>query len=110
MGDLLFVHVHPLFIWGDPRQWRRIIERVKTLSLGIVVPGHGPVGTVDDLDALVAYLSATEEVALSVVESGGTLGPALHRSMPAPFDSWDTPEVFEANMTFLLAETVKKDR
>ncbi len=104
MGDLLFVHVHPLFIWGDPREWRRIIERVKTLGLRIVVPGHGSVGTVDDLDALAGYLSAIEDVALSVVEGGGTLGQAPRRSMPAPFDSWDAPEVFEANMTFLLKD------
>lgn len=102
MGDLLFVQSHPMVLAGNPREWQRIIRQVKMLDLDLVVPGHGPVGTVEDLDLLLGYLTSIEEIAQSVIESRGTLEQARALSMPAPFDRWEGREVFSWNMEFLL--------
>ncbi len=110
MGDLAFVRFHPLLAHGDPRVWRRIVERVRLLDLRAVLAGHGPVGTVEDLDSLARYLTTIEDLALSVVENGGRPEQAHTLSMPAPFDTWDAPEIFASNMTFLLDYLEKEKR
>lgn len=56
MGDPLFVGSHPGFPHGDPREWQRILRQVRDLDLDQVMPGHGPVGNVQDLDAERDYL------------------------------------------------------
>lgn len=71
MGDLLFAGSQPGFQHGDPREWRRILRQVRELDLECVVPGHGPVGTVRDLDSELEYLAYIEEVARSVIRGEG---------------------------------------
>ncbi len=107
MGDLLFVQRHAMILDGDPREWQRILERVKLLDLHTLVPGHGPVGNKEDLDTLQAYLQAIEAIAQSVIREGRTLEDAKRLTMPAPFDSLPESEVFEWNMEFLF-EYLKK--
>src|SRR5437588_715096 len=50
MGDLLAVGRHPAFPHGDPVEWRRILTEVLELDLESLVPGHGPVGTLADVE------------------------------------------------------------
>ncbi len=96
MGDLLLVRSHPLFAHGDPWALRRALERVRELDLDRLVPGHGPVGSVDDLDLLLRYLSTVEEMARSDGER------ALEAPVPSPFDGWAASGLFARNLRFVL--------
>ena len=102
MGDLLFVQSHAMILDGDPREWQHILERVKLLDLHTLVPGHGPVGSKEDMDTLQAYLQTIEAMAQSVIRQGGTLEDAKRLPMPPPFDSLPASDVFEWNMEFLF--------
>lgn len=75
-GALATFGVTPIAFDGDPAAWADALDSV--LELGrIVVPGHGPIGTGDDVVALQAYLWAC-------VEADGD--PA---AIPAgPWDDW----------------------
>lgn len=102
MGDLLFVGSHPGFAHGDPREWQRILRQVRELDLEHVVPGHGPVGTVLDLDSELHYLVHIEELARSVIRGERTSEQALEEPLPPPFEAWRWRNVLADNLTFLL--------
>ncbi|WP_423798612.1 MBL fold metallo-hydrolase [Neobacillus sp. SAB-20_R2A] len=50
LGDLLFVQTSPTYFEeSNPQQWMEILEIVENLDFTIAVPGHGPVGTKNDV-------------------------------------------------------------
>jgi cyclase len=101
MGDLLAVKNHAALWDGDPEEWVRILQQVEMLDLAVVVPGHGPVGTPEDLALLRQYISDLLRTASAVVGGGHSAEDAAARPIPAPFDTWSVPEVFARNMRFL---------
>jgi cyclase len=54
-GDLCFFGVTPLAFQGDPATWADVLEVVADLA-GVIVPGHGPVGSAAEVRDLQAYL------------------------------------------------------
>ena len=87
VGDLLFIGRHaPLYLADVGRlldAHRAVLERgVKT-----VVPGHGPVGTREDLERFPAYVEAVESEARAPVEAGRPVEDAAAVVMPAPYDA-----------------------
>jgi cyclase len=72
-GGLAWFGVTPLCFQGDPAQWADILDVIADLA-GTIVPGHGPVGGVQEAQALQAYLRACVE------------GPPLPSG---PWDHWD---------------------
>jgi hypothetical protein len=79
------------------------LEKLAAADLGRCVPGHGPVGGVDDLLMVKRYiitLLATAEQALENDTSDDDLATI---PVPTPFDEWvDGYSRFERNLRFLL--------
>ncbi len=103
MGDLLFVRAHPWIGHGDPEEWQRILQRVEQCSFTIAVPGHGPLGNREDLALLRHYLASCMALANQCISEGLPLEEATRRKLPAPFDTWESAEVFDWNMEFLYS-------
>jgi len=101
LGDLLFVKTHPWLARGDPAELVRILEKVETFGLKIVVPGHGPVGTAKDFAVMRQYVTDLERIAAEVVKAGGSEEEAAQREIPSPFETWRFRCFFEPNMRFL---------
>jgi len=94
VADLVFVQRHPWLGDGDPVEWVRILSEIEALGVQRVVPGHGPVGGVEDLALMRRYI--TEFTALAQIGQGRV----SHK--PAPFEAWwDPGNFFEPNMQFL---------
>jgi glyoxylase-like metal-dependent hydrolase (beta-lactamase superfamily II) len=89
-ADLVLIDNHAWVGDGDVQSWRQILSRLEELDPETVVPGHGPVGTGDDIALMDAYL---EE--LLRLEPGAP--------MPAEFADLAHPEVFERNLEALQA-------
>jgi cyclase len=70
-GDLCFFGVTPLAFQGDPATWAATLDAIADLATTIV-PGHGPVGSEDDVRVLAEYLRHCVS---------GTIPPG-------PWDSW----------------------
>jgi cyclase len=54
-GDLCFFGVTPLAFQGDPQVWADVLDTIAELATTIV-PGHGPLGSADDVTTLAEYL------------------------------------------------------
>jgi len=102
MGDLLFVGYHPYLGDGNPLQLLESLREIGQLGATRFVPGHGPVGTRDDLEALIAYIEQCMDIARSLVEKGDASQERIAQ-LPCPngFQHWKMPRFFRENMCFL---------
>lgn len=102
-ADLMFVQTHPFLAEGDPFKLIAILERIEKMSYTKIVPGHGPVGTKEDVQLLKAYVKFCVETGERLIAEGNIDDAALAAlTVPAPYDAWDIPHFFQMNMRFLI--------
>jgi cyclase len=66
-ADLLFNGIHPWMGDGDPDEWLRIIDDLLALDPAVVVPGHGPIATADELAALKTYIPQVQAAVVDLL-------------------------------------------
>ena len=88
MSDLLFSDMHPWLGSADPDRLYDILHEVSDLDPKILVPGHGPVGGPESLDAMQQYLGLLDVLARGMVESGEPEEKADELAIPEPFGDW----------------------
>lgn len=104
MADLLFVQCHPYLADGDAGQCLSVLEAITQMNPRTLVPGHGPVGGKDDVDAMKRYIIHCVDRAHRLLESGVTLEDRPSLTVPDEFSSWEYPKFYEANVFHLLAK------
>jgi cyclase len=55
-GDLVVIESHPWVGDGDVEHWLEILDAFEARRPRVIVPGHGPVGSVEDIPPLRRYL------------------------------------------------------
>ena len=90
-ADLVVIDCHAWVGDGDVPTWRRILDELDELDAETVVPGHGPVGTGDDIALMDAYFDL-----LLRLEPGAP--------MPQELADLSHPETFERNLAALNAD------
>jgi glyoxylase-like metal-dependent hydrolase (beta-lactamase superfamily II) len=102
MSDLLFVGYHPYLADGDPLQLLKALQELCQLQATCYVPGHGAVGSIEDLKLLMDYIEYCMEISQKLVNEDG---PYQARIPQAPiaqaFQHWLLPQFFQANLSFL---------
>ena len=88
MGDLGFFQSQPFMAFCDPQAWQRWLLQQEGTAFTTFVPGHGPLGTRQDLTLQRRYMSALIEMVGRVIGREGTVTEALEQTLPAPFDEW----------------------
>ena len=106
MGDLLSIQCHPALHDGDPGEMPRILDLVKRLQPQTLVPGHGPIGALSDLQAMQQYLATMTETALTELafqtEEGVDIDKRISQLRPpSAFASWTRTQFFATNLRFL---------
>ena len=61
-----------------------------------IIPGHGPLSSVDDLEAYHRMLEGTIEIVRQWVAEGVSLGDAKDRGFPEEYASWGGGFITEA--------------
>jgi glyoxylase-like metal-dependent hydrolase (beta-lactamase superfamily II) len=89
-GDLVVVGVQPSMGNGDPDHWIEELDEIERLHPERVVPGHGPVTTLEGIRETRDYLSGIMEAARS--PPGSPLPRTLRR--------WDGSLSLTSNLTF----------
>ncbi|WIG61638.1 MAG: hypothetical protein OJF49_004386 [Ktedonobacterales bacterium] len=101
MGDLLFVKSHPWMGDGDPEEWIRILDHVETLDLRTLVPGHGPVGTLEDCARVRQYIRDSLAAVRDAMRAGTSADELIRQPVPTAYAAWDGSETYRWNMRFL---------
>lgn len=106
MGDLLTTRNHPYLSDGDPGELPRILDIVSRLNAQQLVPGHGEVSTLTDVQAMQSYLAMLTETALTELafqfEDESELEQKITQfAMPVAYREWERPQYFATNLYFL---------
>lgn len=96
VGDLALVGFHPSMDPGNPEEWDTLLAHIETLQLERFVPGHGALGSPDDLRRMRSYF--TDLAALAAQARSAEELAAL--ACPAPYDTWEVPNEFASNLNF----------
>lgn len=99
IGDIGFFQSQPFMPYGFPPKWVELLEAMLDWDIETFVPGHGPVGSKNDLELEAKYIRALEDLVRRVIQAGGSVEDALSKTLPAPFDAWQTKgSRFEGNV------------
>ncbi len=55
-GDVLFTNYHPNMRDGDIQGWVKVLDRILSMDVVSIVPGHGPLSTKKDIQDMKEYL------------------------------------------------------
>ena len=99
LADLLFVGFHPYLIDGNPDDWLQSLNTIERQDVATLVPGHGPLGTMDDVRRLRDYIAAVDELAQDLARRGAV--PDASLPVPEAFRSWGFGKFFPANVKFV---------
>ena len=83
MGDLLFTQRIPYVTDGNIRVWQVNLEQMAmAYPTASILPGHGPISTSTDLDALKGYLEYLETLGLAWKADGVSQKEAVTQTTP----------------------------
>jgi cyclase len=98
LGDLLFIQNQPWLGDGDPVKWKIYLDRIAHLNVKILVPGHGPVGTVSNIDTMKLYFGSVNKTAIACYKNGILPQNDLKLKSPHPFDNWFLSNFYRPNV------------
>ena len=88
IGDLGFFACQPFMPYAYPQAWIALLDGMTQWGVETFVPGHGPLGTKEDLVLQKQYMRLLDDLILHVIEAGGSVDDALREPLPPPFDAW----------------------
>jgi cyclase len=103
-SDLLFVNCHPYLPDGELQAWLEAIKKIEALEAQKIVPGHGPVGTPEDLGLMRFYITSVQSLAARAVKDGVSAEKAARSAIPASFKRWRFPSFFRSNVRYLVEQ------
>jgi glyoxylase-like metal-dependent hydrolase (beta-lactamase superfamily II) len=103
-GDILFKDAHPLVWTGPVSNWIAACDRLCELEVDVVVPGHGPLTTLEGLREARAYLKRLTEQARDRFDAGMTAEEAAWDIQLEEFTHWIDAERIYVNVDTLYRE------
>ncbi|MCI4327155.1 MAG: MBL fold metallo-hydrolase [Thermoplasmata archaeon] len=105
LGDLVSVGLHPSTGDGVPARWRSILRRIVGLGVSEALPGHGPVGSADDIRRMERYLFDLDRLARAALRRGDSEVELRRSPVPTEYRSWRFSAFFLENLihSFRLA-------
>jgi cyclase len=110
MSDLLFVKSQPYLVEGNPELLMDILNDLIQVDAEVYIPGHGPIGGKEDLSKMMAYVDDCIDVVNGFIESGADRGEITGIKVPQKYQSWDSPQFFQANLEFIFERKMSSDR
>jgi cyclase len=98
-GDVAFFDVTPMGFEGHIGNWIKVCDRaIAETDAEVVVPGHGPVGTKDDLRRMRDYLGLVHEGSRRAFDEGATEAEAAKTIELGEFAEWADAERLPLNV------------
>ena len=103
-GDLCFFGVAPLAIQGLVSGWIAALDDLIELDPATVVPGHGPVGTTDDITALRDHFARIVDTARGAVDADASIDEAYAELPRDQVHEWLEAERIKPNLERAMQE------
>lgn len=104
-GDVCFFYVTPLAFEGNIGRWIRVLQQIEAMdAVDVIVPGHGPVGGVEQVRELRAYFEAITAEAHRRFEMGLDEDAAARDIALGPWAQWGEAERIVPNVYRLYTQ------
>ena len=102
-GDIVFVGTHPFIGQADPQALLDALHAIERMRPKVVVPGHGPLGGIEDLHMMQAYLTELTDLARMLIAEGRVNAEGItDTAIPSRYAEWGRPPFFYANLRALV--------
>jgi len=106
-GDLLFIGMHPYLPDGQPTHLVQALLQLKSIDIEKILPGHGEVGTIQDIDAMIGYVNEMNALVERLLAQGVSAEELEDVQVPESFTSWKFPNFFQHNLKFMFNSHTK---
>jgi glyoxylase-like metal-dependent hydrolase (beta-lactamase superfamily II) len=103
-GDILFIEGHPILWAGPVNNWINACDRIISMEVDFVVPGHGPVTDNRGVKAVRDYLAYIDTESRERFESGMSALEAAKEIDLDLFSTWGDGERIAVNVNSLYRE------
>ena len=103
-GDILFIEGHPILWAGPVKNWINACDRIISMEVDFVVPGHGPVTDNRGVKAVRDYLVYIDTESRKRFESGLSALEAAKEIDLDLFSTWGDAERIAVNVNSLYRE------
>ena len=103
-GDILFIEGHPILWAGPVKNWINACDRIISMEVDFVVPGHGPVTDNRGVKAVRDYLVYIDTESRKRFESGMSALEAAKEIDLDLFSTWGDKERIAVNVNSLYRE------
>jgi glyoxylase-like metal-dependent hydrolase (beta-lactamase superfamily II) len=93
-GDLVSVRTLPNLSDAYTTAWLRRLDEIERMNPEKIVPGHGPLGSLQDVAALRRYLETLRSLVRPIAEQGTPRDLVEKLRVPGPFDAWAAQELW----------------
>ena len=105
LGDLAFFGCQPYLGESDAQGWLNQLDWLQQSDVLTFVPGHGPIGTKQDLDRQQEYIRHLWAVVTRAVRDRESVEVVAQRPLPSPLDAWSTTGLpLEVNVRVLYQQ------
>lgn len=105
LGDLAFFGCQPYLGESDAQGWQSQLDWLQQSDVRTFVPGHGPIGTKQDLARQQEYIRHLWAVVTRAVRDRESVEVVANRPLPSPLDAWSTTGLpLEVNVRVLYEQ------
>jgi glyoxylase-like metal-dependent hydrolase (beta-lactamase superfamily II) len=100
MADLLFVRCHPYLADGDPDKLLSTLDEIESFHPKKLIPGHGPVGGIEDLRSMKEYIHHCDQASKEIFEKDQDETVINETTIPEQYSNWILSNFYTTNLRF----------
>jgi cyclase len=103
LGDIGFFRTHPFMIGCDPIGWIHQLEELAKSPWETLIPGHGPIGSIQDLQEMIEYIQILGQRVIKTLIQKKDVQSVLREPVPEVCRGWEpTLTRYQKNIDYLF--------
>lgn len=103
LGDIGFFRTHPFMPGCEPFGWIRQLEELEKSSFEVMVPGHGPLGSVKEIRQMREYIQTVGQRVIKALLEENDARWVLEMPLPEVCRGWEpTVSRYQKNINYLF--------
>jgi glyoxylase-like metal-dependent hydrolase (beta-lactamase superfamily II) len=103
-GDIVFVGTHPFIGHAEPQALLDALQAIERMRPKVIVPGHGPLGGIEDLHAMESYVHDLTDLARELIATRRDNAAGIGETKVLErYAGWGQPAFFYANLRTLVS-------